>query len=115
MLLVAQLGTWSLAERLRSQDRQAAIELAANILESARACPWDDLTPAWAAAQRIPSSMTERNWRLSIHVAPEPEQPLTKRVAVEIQINSDHGPLPPPIEMVGLFSARSVASPGGKP
>jgi prepilin-type N-terminal cleavage/methylation domain-containing protein len=115
MVLVAQLGTWTLAERLRGREQQAALELAANVLESARARPWHELTPAWAASQRLPPSQTERHWRLSVQVAPEPERPLTKRVTVEVQIHYEHGQMPPPVQMVGLFSARSVASPGEKP
>jgi type II secretory pathway pseudopilin PulG len=113
--LVGQLGAWTLAERVRSRDHQAAVESAANVLESARACPWDDLTPAWAASQRLPPFLAGRQWQLTIQVAAEKQQPLTKRVTVEIQALHQSGKLTPPVRMIGIFSARSAALSGGKP
>ena len=55
-VIAAQLGTSSLIERGRTEERQAATEAAANILEAARARTWAYLTPEWAAGQRLTHS-----------------------------------------------------------
>jgi type II secretory pathway pseudopilin PulG len=115
ILLVAQLGVWSLTQRGRNRDRHAAYEHAANILEEARAVSWDDLTPQWAALRCLPTSLSERGWRLSVEVIPESGMPQIKRVAVEIQPVMDNGQTLQPIRMVSLFSARSLRTGGGKP
>src|SRR5437867_2862173 len=61
MTLVAQLGVWHLSARARNRDLLAAQELVANVLESARASSWDELTPAWAAARHLPPSFADRD------------------------------------------------------
>jgi prepilin-type N-terminal cleavage/methylation domain-containing protein len=116
LLLVAQLGGLVLTERLRSSARQDALEAAANVLEAARACPWDDLTPAWAARQHLPESLAGRltQGRLEVRVEPEASRPHTRRVTVEVRWTFAGKPARP-VQLVGLRSARSAPASGGKP
>jgi len=51
LLVLAQFGYLALCDRQRNAARQDALEAAANVLESARVVPWEDLTPAWAGRQ----------------------------------------------------------------
>jgi hypothetical protein len=115
IVLVAQLAIWSLTERGRSRDVQIATELAVNVLEEARAASWNDLTPAWAAARRLPPDLTERDWQLSVAVSPESEEPLLKRVTVQVQPRLDSGRSLQPIEMVAVLSARSTLAKEDQP
>jgi type II secretory pathway pseudopilin PulG len=111
----AQLGVWVLAERSRNRDQQAALELAANVLEAARASRWETLTPAWAAEQRVPTIFEERGWQLTVRVAEEPKRPHLKRVSVQVHIPAARGGMGQPIELTTLFAAAAQARPGGKP
>ena len=117
MALVAQVGFASMRGRARNAARHQAEELAANVLEAARACPWEALTPEWAAAQRLPESGAERlvDGRLAVRVAPETGRPLLKRVTVTISWKQDGDKPARPVELVGLFGARSATEKGGKP
>jgi prepilin-type N-terminal cleavage/methylation domain-containing protein len=116
LVMVSQVAVWFLRERIQSTDRQAAQELAANILESARARSWEELTPDWAAGQRLPEPLAQRGWRLKVSVEPEKSQPRSKRVIVEIfTLPENKAPTAEPVRLVGLFSARTVTTPGGKP
>ena len=117
MVLVAQIGYWSLRERTRSAARQVVIELAANVLESARAQPWEGLDAEWAAAQRIPEELEEllSEGRISVAVEPEPAPPRTKRVTVEIRWLLYEEIESRPVRLVGLFTARTAAGQGGTP
>jgi type II secretory pathway pseudopilin PulG len=115
MVLIAEVSVWSLREQSRSSARQTAEEVAANVLEEARACPWDELTPAWAAAQRLPEPLLQRDWRLTVRVEPEKSLPEVKRVSVAVQWAASEGAPAAPVQLVSLFSARSISSPGGKP
>jgi prepilin-type N-terminal cleavage/methylation domain-containing protein len=116
LLLVAQLGSLVLTERLRSAGRQDALEAADNVLEAARACPWDDLTPAWAARQRLPESLAGRlpHGQLEVRVEPEASRPHTRRVTVEVRWTFAGKPARP-VQLVDLRSARTVSASGGKP
>ena len=113
-LLAAQLATWSFSDRIRNQDRRLAEELAANVLESARACPWEELTPRWASEQELPSVLAERQWKLKVEVAAEKSTPLVKSVTVHVQPWYATSTLPQPVRMTGLFSSRSLANPDQK-
>jgi len=117
MVLAAQVGVWSLAERVRNTTRHEALELANNILESARARSWAELTSNWAAEQRLPEALAERlrGGRLAVRVEPDPSRPLTKRVTVEIHWTADQGTPPRPVQLVAMFGARSAAATGDKP
>src|SRR5262245_44566336 len=71
--LVAQLYVWTLQERLRGEARQTAMECADNILEAARAVPWESLTPEWAGKQELPSELESYlpQGKLSVTIANE--------------------------------------------
>ncbi len=117
MVLVAQAGFASMRDRVRNAARHQAEELAANVLEAARACPWDTLTPEWAAGQRLPEGSADRlpDGRMTVTVAPEKGRPLVKRVTVTIAWTQDGAKPARPVELVGLFGARTTAEKGGKP
>lgn len=117
MVLVARLGCWSLRERARSAARQLALELAANVLESARAQAWEDLTAEWAASQRIPDAWSDRltEGRLAVGVEPEASRPRTKRVIVEVHWMLDEGIESQPVRLISLFTARSAPDEGAAP
>ena len=108
-IIVAQLATWSLGERARADARLEAVEAATNVLEEARARPWDELTPEWAEGQRLPDHLAQR-WRdsrLTVRVEPEPDRPQLKRVTVEVRCGGDVGPVQP-VTLSALFGARAV-------
>jgi type II secretory pathway pseudopilin PulG len=112
IVFVSQLVTFGIAERKRSLAQQQAVESAANILEAARACPWDKLDDAWAAAQALPDTPDTRLYdaRLSVRVESKAlDQPALKRVTVEIE--AKHGLL---ARQTAWF-ARREAPTGGKP
>jgi prepilin-type N-terminal cleavage/methylation domain-containing protein len=114
MVLAAQVGYWSMADRLRGEARQEALELAANILESARAVRPEDLTAEWAAAQQLPASsvLRPRQGKLTVRVESEETRPLVKRVTVLVEWQQDDGSPVRPVKLVGLFAARSAPAEG---
>jgi hypothetical protein len=116
-LIVAQLGCQVVSERRRGQARQTALETAANVLEAARACPYDELTAIWGASQRLPESATRAlpGGRLVVRVEPEPSRPYTRRVTVEVHWLYDNDRPAPPVQLVALRSARAAAGGGGSP
>jgi len=109
-VLVAQLATWSMIERTRTDDRLAAMDAAVNIMESVRARPWSELTPEWAAGLKLSEPVAGRlkDGELSVRVTPEPDRPHVKRVTVEV--HWDHRPSVPvqSVLLVGLFAERSA-------
>jgi hypothetical protein len=109
-ILAAQLGTWTLAERGYAIERLTASECAANVLEAARATPWADLTPAWAAGRKLPADVTGRlnAAALTVRVEPEADRPRVKRVTVELHWKPRTGPKEQTVTLVGLFADRSA-------
>jgi type II secretory pathway pseudopilin PulG len=117
LVMVAQVSVWSFGERQRTSARQAAQELAENVLQSARSRSWEDLTPAWAKAQKLPKEWQDTfpEGRLTVQVQPEKGQENVKRVTVAIRWRAHSGSIPPMvIELTALFSARWVAGKGEK-
>jgi hypothetical protein len=108
-VLVAQVGTLSLMERARVDERTAAIEETANVLETARARPWSDLTPEWAAGQRLPESLAKRlrDADLTVKVEPEPGRARVKRVTAELRWKHGDGAQARTATTIGLFADRS--------
>ncbi len=108
-VLVAELTTWALAERARADTRLAAIEWADNVLESARAQPWNDLTPAWAATQKLPEDLAFRMLEpvVTVTVEPEAERPLLKRVTVTVKWNQAFKAPAPPVVMSSVFAGHA--------
>jgi hypothetical protein len=117
LLTVAQLGHLALRQRQRHALRQEALEAAANVLEAARACPWDELTPAWADRQRLPEVLARRlrDGRLEVLVEPESMRPHTRRITVAIRWTLDDGNPARPVQLVGLRSDRAAAATGDEP
>jgi hypothetical protein len=117
LVTLAQAGVWLLGEKLRLSARQEALELAANVLESARVRPWDQLTAEWAAAQQVPESqrLSLAEGKLRVRVEPEAGQSHTRRVTVEVDWVQNNGMPAPTVRLVGLFSARESAKSGEKP
>jgi hypothetical protein len=115
MAVVVQTGFWGMRERARNAEHQAAIELANNVLEAARSCSIDDLTPAWAARQKLPKEGNDLlpGGTLKVVVEPEKSIPSARRVVVEIRWGAQ--PVPRSLQLVGIFSARSAVVTGGKP
>jgi prepilin-type N-terminal cleavage/methylation domain-containing protein len=109
-VLAAQLGTGALSERTRADARLDALDAAGNVLESARAAPWDGLTPDWAAGQKLPAFAADRltGGALTATVEPEPGRPRVKRVTVEVRWNHRDGQPARPVRLVGLFAARAA-------
>jgi prepilin-type N-terminal cleavage/methylation domain-containing protein len=112
MLLVMQLGYLSLRERSRRNDEQIALECAANVLEAARAEPWESLTPEWATAQELPEPAREQlaDATMSVTIEPEPSQALTKRVTVVIRTKHIGSVEVEAARLVALISARTATN-----
>lgn len=111
--LAATALTGLLADRSRLDARLEAVEAATNALEEARARPWDDLTPAWAAARPTPPVLTR--WagaKLTLTVEPEPGRPRVKRVTALVTWDRPDAEPWPPLSLTALVAARTT---GGKP
>jgi len=111
---VAQFATWSLGERAHADARLESVEVAANVLEQARARPWDDLTAEWASSQRLPDFISARwpDCRLSVRVEPEANRPRVKRVTADVKWTGAAHASWTPVTLTGLFAARASE---GKP
>jgi prepilin-type N-terminal cleavage/methylation domain-containing protein len=109
-VVAAQLATWSMTERTHTSERLAVMDAAANIMEMARAQTWADLTPEWAAGQRLSEPLAARlgDGTLTVRVTPEPDRPHVKRVTVEIQWDHQPSIAARSVVLVGLFAERSA-------
>ena len=108
-VMVGELAIWMLAQRTRIEARSEAEQLLANVLEQARALPWDELTPAWAADRKLPQGVLER-WpttKLVVRIEAEPNHPRMKRVTVEVQLEHAKAVKAAPLSMTALFAART--------
>jgi len=110
LLLASQTAIWIIGERQHWEVRQEAIEATANVLESARACAWEDLTPKWAEEQRLPASLASRldEPQLAVRVQPEAGRAQTRRVTVDLTWKQTDGRMAPPISVTALFSKRTA-------
>jgi type II secretory pathway pseudopilin PulG len=109
--LVAQIAVWSMTERVHADARLAAMEWAANVLETARAKTWADLTPEWAASQTLPTDLTERMLQptAAVVVTSEKDRPHLKRVSVTVRWFIADGAKAAPVELMTLFAERQKA------
>jgi Tfp pilus assembly protein PilE len=116
-VIVSQCVVWNLHERARFTASRAALELAANILEAARAQPWEQLDKSWADAQTVPSEMAELLPQGKVVVTLETikETPLTKRVIVEVRWQFEPHLPACNVQIPTLLSARQAKKDGGKP
>jgi type II secretory pathway pseudopilin PulG len=110
-VIVAQTMFWSLRERARLTAHQAANELAANVLEEARAQPWDKLDAAWAESRTVPSEMADLLPAGKIIVKLEPGA-TSRRITVEVrwQLEQEQS-----VSLTTLLSARESKISGGTP
>lgn len=109
-VVVTELTTRMLADRSRLDARYEAEQVEVNVLELARATPWDELTPAWASDRKLPGHVVKR-WpgtKLSVRVEQEPNRPRLKRVTVEVRWEADKQTIWPPTTMTALFAARDT-------
>ncbi len=114
-VIVAQALVWSMRERARLATKQAALELAANILEGARAEPFDKLDKTWADSQTIPSDMADLlpEGKVAVIVVPLAKEGV-KRVTVEVHWQFTTSVPGQSVQLTSVFSARS-AKKGGTP
>jgi prepilin-type N-terminal cleavage/methylation domain-containing protein len=112
MVLVAQIGYWSIRHRARTSARLLAAELATNVLARARSIPWDALTKEWAESQHISQEVAEQltDGTLNVQVEQLEAQPFTKRVTVEIRWMLVDEADSHAVHLVGLLSRRAVSA-----
>lgn len=117
MALVAQVGFCSLRERERFAARQVAIELAANVLEAARAQAWESLDANWAATRQIPDAARKRlaDGSFTVRVESVESSPHLKRVTVEVRWMQPESVEARPVRLAALLAARTSAAAGGAP
>jgi hypothetical protein len=108
LVLAAQLATWNLADRARTRDRQIAEELAVNVLEEARGCRWDQVTPSWAMSRKLRPDLQERGWTLEVHVAVHDDLSMLKKVTVGVRPRSSSGGPMNPVELTTLLAPREA-------
>jgi hypothetical protein len=108
IVVVVQTSLWSLRERARNAEHHAALELAHNVMEAARARTLDDLTPAWAAKQRLPRAWHDLlpGGQLNVRVESDKTIASAKRVVVEVRWGVE--PAPRSLELVSVFSPRRM-------
>jgi type II secretory pathway pseudopilin PulG len=109
-VLVAQLVTWLVNERIRAEQRQAAIEWAVNVLEAARSGSWAEVTPDWAARQRLPAELAARLREpgAAVRVDAVPGRPNLKQVTAEIHWRNTDGTPTSPVALTTRLAARSA-------
>jgi hypothetical protein len=114
MVVVVQTGLWGLRERARNAEHHAALELAHNVMESARARPCEELTSAWASGQRLSKEWQDLlpGGRLTVRTEPEKSVPDAKRVIVEVGWGVE--PMIRSVQLVGVFAPRTTVATGGK-
>jgi hypothetical protein len=116
-VLVARATVWGLRERARMQTRQAALEVAANVLEAGRSTPVEQLDQDWAAAQKLSAETADLLPEGAVVVTVEPERslPRARRLTVEVRWRWDADRPPQSVRLTTLLSPRTATTPGGKP
>jgi hypothetical protein len=111
-IIVVQAVAWGLQERARANAHHAALELAANILEAARAQPADKLDKAWADLQQAPSDMDAVLPGAKVAVTVEPDAKLRASRRVIVEVSWQFAPEPAKsVRMTSVFSARKGDTP----
>jgi type II secretory pathway pseudopilin PulG len=115
LVMTAQLGTWSMLERSRTQMRLEGTEAAANVLETARSLDWQQLGPDWGQEQKLADYASGRlaDAQLIVHV--ENQTSTVKRVEVEIHWPQSGTPAMRPVRMIAYFGNRGISRVGAKP
>jgi Tfp pilus assembly protein PilE len=117
IVVVAQSLVWSIYERSRLASQNAALELAANVLEAARAQPFDELNQSWADAQAVPPEMAELlpAGKVIAKVEPTKGAPHARRLTVEVRWQFDPQAPAQSIQVTGVLSGRETKKAGGTP
>ena len=112
-VIVTQCAVWAQRERTRLAAQHAALELAANVLEAAKAQPWEKLDKAWADGRSIPGDMADLlpSGNLEVVVAEGPAR-LSRRVTAEVSWQIEAHLPPQSVKLTSVFAARSK---GGTP
>jgi type II secretory pathway pseudopilin PulG len=110
IVVTAQVSYQAMQERMRNDVRQKALEAANNTLETARALPWEALTPPWAAGQRLPEEWKELqpDGELKVRVEPDTGLPQVKRVTVTVRWDFRDGIPPQELELTTLIGGREI-------
>jgi type II secretory pathway pseudopilin PulG len=115
IVLLAQIVVGQVVGRKQQAARLAALEAAANILESARTLTPDELSPRWAESQHLSAESAEKmlDPTLLVRVEPQPNMSRLKRVTVRISWAPATGRPVGNVELTGYFGARKT-SPAGE-
>ena len=116
-VIVAQCVAWSMRERTRMSAHQAALELADNILEAARAQPWKQLDQAWGDAQTIPAAMAGLlpDGKVVVKVKAGQQEPEARHVTVTVDWHFEPHLPPQSVELTTVLSGRSAKKAEAKP
>jgi type II secretory pathway pseudopilin PulG len=116
-VIIAQCVAWSMRERTRMSAHQAALEMADNILEAARAQPWKQLDQAWADAQTIPPTMASLlpDGKVVVKVEAGQPEPQARRVTVRVDWQFETHLPPHSVELTTVLSGRTAKNDGAKP
>jgi type II secretory pathway pseudopilin PulG len=112
MSTIAVLAAWSFRDRAEHQARQFALEAAHNILEEARATPWDQLTPDWAKSKQLTADAWLPEGELEVAVQDESNEKGLKRVTAKVSWLVDAARPRLDVELVGFFAERPAAAKG---
>jgi prepilin-type N-terminal cleavage/methylation domain-containing protein len=117
LVVVFQSVIWSMRARQRLAAQQAAVELAANVLESARAQPWDKLDKSWADAQAIPTDMEALlpDGEIAIRIEQSRLSPDSRQVTVEVRWRFEANVPHQEVQLTTLLGPRQAKLPGGQP
>jgi type II secretory pathway pseudopilin PulG len=115
--VIAQSIVMSLRERSRLAVHHAALEMASNVLEDARALPAERLDKSWADAQVIPSDMANvlPDGKLIVTVEPMKDAPNLKRVTAEVRWQLEAGTPARSVSLTTVFAPRANGMKGGQP
>ena len=105
------------AGRSRFASQQAAVELAANVLEAARAQPFAELNQSWADAQIVPAEMAELlpAGKVIAKVEPAKGAPHARRLTVEVHWQIAPEAPAQSVQLTGHLSGRETKKTGGAP
>jgi len=111
---IATLAAWHFRDRAEHQARQIAIEAANNVLEEARATPWEQLTPDWAKARQLTADPWLPEGALDVVVADEAGEKGLKRVTAKVSWLVTAARPRLDVELVGFFAAQPASAKGGE-
>jgi prepilin-type N-terminal cleavage/methylation domain-containing protein len=98
---IVPLAGWAQAQRRAAESRQIAVLEASNIIERISARPWDDVTPEAAAKEKLSPSAARalREPVLKVNVAAVKDDPVGKRVSLEIRWKNREGDYVSPVRL----------------